>query len=76
MRCAHESMRRVPLAAVRQVPGPQGGGRGDGGRVWETGSSAGQLSVLIGYWRQGGRPPFPSSAIGWHHSYHLSQSEK
>lgn len=34
MRCAHERVRRVPLGAVRQVPGPQGGeGRGGkGGR--------------------------------------------
>lgn len=29
MRCAGERVRRVPLGAVRQVPGPQGGeGRG------------------------------------------------
>lgn len=46
MRCAHRRVRRVPLGAVRQVPGPQGGGGREGG--WETGSSAGQLSVLIG----------------------------
>lgn len=34
MRCAHERVRRVPLGAVRQVPGPQGGGEdgGEGGR--------------------------------------------
>lgn len=30
MRCAHERVRRVPLGAVRQVPGPQGGGGGRG----------------------------------------------
>lgn len=33
MRCARERMRRVPLGAVRQVPGPQGGGEDGGVRV-------------------------------------------
>lgn len=45
MRGAAERVRRVPLGAVRQVPGPQGG-QGRGTQV-DTGSGADQLSVLL-----------------------------
>lgn len=54
MRCARERVRRVPLGAVRQVPGPQGGGRtgvrvGDRKQGW---------SALCPHWliEMGGRP--------------------
>lgn len=74
MRCAHERVRRVPLGAVRQVPGPQGGGR-MGVRV---GNRKQRWSALCPHWLIdiGESQPIPTSVRGCHHSYHLSQSEK
>lgn len=65
MRCAHERVRRVPLGAVRQVPGPQGGGR-TGVRV---GDRKQRWSALCPHWlmEMGGKarpfPPLPMGAI-------------
>lgn len=65
MRCAHESMRRVPLGAVRQVPGPQGGGGRGKGRRQEAALVSSLSSVANEMGVGGGLgPPFPLLPIG------------
>lgn len=73
MRCACEHVRRVPLGAVRQVPGPQGGGR-TGMRV---GNRKQRWSALCLHWlmdKEGKAHPLPSLPEGAIN--HMSQSEK
>lgn len=62
MRCARESVRRVPLGAVRQVPGPQGGGR-TGVRVGERKQ---RWSALCPHWliEMGKAHPFTPLPMG------------
>lgn len=64
MRCARENVRRVPLGAVRQVPGPQGGGRTGVG----VGDRKQRWSALCPHWlmeKGGGEAhPFPPLPIG------------
>lgn len=75
MRSARERVRRVPLGAVRQVPGPQGGGEGGGEGGRQEAALISSLSSLAN--GDGGKdPPPPTSANGCHHSYYLSQSKK
>lgn len=64
MRCAHERVRRVPLGAVRQVPGPQGGeGRGGKGGRQEA-ALVSSLSSLPNGDGGGETHPFPPVPIG------------
>lgn len=54
---AHERVRRVPLGAVRQVPGPQGGGRTE----MRIGNRKQRRSALCPQWlTEQGRRPGPS----------------
>lgn len=68
MRCARERVRRVPLGAVRQVPGPQGGGEG---RVGVRVGDRKRWSALCphwlletGGWAVWGAHPFPPLPMG------------